>query len=349
MMINLKNVINKYWQNLLYDPREFALKVNIVAIGGGSGLSTLLRGLKEYTKNITAIVTMCDQGGSTGRLIDDFDILPPGDIRQCIAALSDAEPSLKSIFEYRFSEGEGLSGHALGNLLITALVRLTGSFEKAVEEACRILSTNGQVLPSTLEKAILCAKLKSGQIIYGESEIPIAAHTDPVMKVFLDPHTIGVYPKVVEAINKADMIIIGPGSLYTSIIPNFLIRELLDAVVGSSALKIYICNVSTERGETEGYSVEDHIKSLVAHSHPHIFDIVLINDKIILESHGEGGFGLIKNITALEENILGYPIFKADIISEENPLFHDSKKLSNRIKDFIKRKEPYAGGKRSRF
>lgn len=300
--------------------------LRIVAIGGGTGLSNLIRGLKNETEHITAIVDMSDDGRSTGRLRKDFNVLAPGDIRNCIVALADEEEIYHKVFAYRFPHGRGLKGHNLGNLILLALEDITGSFKKAVQEISRILNIKGQVLPSTYEDVIISAKLANGRTIWGQSSIAIAGHRSPIREVHLHPESAKANPDAVRAIEKADVVLIGPGSLYSSIIPNFLLDDITNAVSKSKARKIYICNVSTERGETENYSVEDHIRVLASHSNSKIMDTVLVNNKIILKSSGKR-LGEVQNITTDKKDIAGYKIITADLIDDAAPLYHNSSKL----------------------
>lgn len=309
--------------------------LKIITIGGGSGLASLLRGLKADFEKLTAIVTMADDGRSTGNLRQDFNVLPPGDLRSCIVALADEEHLYHKLLSYRFPHGRGLKGHNLGNLLLVALEDITGSFKKAIQEFSRILAIKGQVMPSTYEDAMISAKLTNGRVVWGESTITVAGHHSPIKKISLHPESASANPDAVRAIERADVILIGPGSLYTSVIPNFLLKEICRAVASSRAKKIFICNVSTERGETEGYSVADHIKTLVDHSDPQVFDLCLVNSKLILKSSGKR-LGEVKNISTDEEKILRYKIKKADLIDEKNPLYHDSKKLAKAIIELIK-------------
>jgi uncharacterized cofD-like protein len=307
-------------------------KIKIVAIGGGTGLSTLLKGLKEYPWDISAIVTMTDDGLSTGRLRHDFGILPPGDIRKCIIALSNEEDLLTKLFEYRFRRGKGLSGHSLGNLLMLALEKNTGSFKKAIRAASKILAIRGRVIPSTYEKINLIAYHKSGKKTVGERRAYLIGKKDPIKNIILDKEGVEANPEAVKAIANADIIIIGPGSLFTSIISNFLIKNIMDAVSkNKKAKKIYICNVSTERGETQGYSVEDHINKITEYLFLQPFDICLVNNKILKSSKKEYKIGEIKNITTEKKEILGAKIVNKDIINKKNPLCHDSSKLAKEI------------------
>jgi len=276
---------------------------------------------------------MSDDGRSTGRLRRDFNVLAPGDIRNCIVALADEEQLYHKIFTYRFPHGRGLKGHNLGNLILLALEDIAGSFRKAVQELSYILKIKGQVLPSTYEDVIISAKLANGRTIWGQSSIAVAGHRSPIRQVQLHPESAKANPDAIKAIDEADVIIIGPASLYSSIIPNFLLTDIAKTVAKSKAKKIYICNVSTERGETENYSVEDHINAL-KNINSNIFNTVLVNSKIILKTSGKR-LGEVKNITTDEKKIGDYNIVSADIIDEKNPLFHDSKKLVKKIVEII--------------
>ncbi|MBW4643260.1 MAG: YvcK family protein [Goleter apudmare HA4340-LM2] len=250
----------------------------IVVIGGGTGLSTLLRGLKTYSANITAIVTVADDGGSSGRLRQEFGVLPPGDIRNCLAALADEEKLLTELFQYRFRAGDGLTGHSFGNLFLTAMSDITGDLERAVAASSKVLAVRGQVLPATLSDVRLWAELADGRRIEGESNIPKAQGR--IIKVGCIPANPPALPAAIKAIKEADYIIIGPGSLYTSLIPNLLVPEIADAIAQADALRIYICNIMTQPGETEGYTVADHIRAIdKAAGHRQLFDAVLVHKK----------------------------------------------------------------------
>ncbi|MBD2202448.1 YvcK family protein [Calothrix sp. FACHB-1219] len=250
----------------------------IVVIGGGTGLSTLLRGLKTYSANITAIVTVADDGGSSGRLRQEFGVLPPGDIRNCLAALADEEKLLTELFQYRFRAGDGLSGHSFGNLFLTAMTEITGDLERAVAASSKVLAVRGQVLPATLSDVRLWAELADGRRIEGESSIPKAG--GKIVKLGCIPANPPALPAALKAIKEADYIIIGPGSLYTSLIPNLLVPEIADAIAQSQAPRIYVCNIMTQPGETEGYTVADHIRAIdAATSHRKLFDAVLVHKK----------------------------------------------------------------------
>jgi uncharacterized cofD-like protein len=306
----------------------------VVAIGGGHGLATLLRGMKNYTHNITAIVTVADDGGSSGRLRQTMGILPPGDIRNCLAALSNDEAMLSQLFQYRFPNGtKGLDGHSFGNLFITALVDISGSFEEAVAESGRVLSVSGRVLPSTLHDVRLVADVElpnsSNEIrIVGESNIPESPGV--VRRVWLEPNSPQAFPKALQAILNADLIIIGPGSLYTSLLPNLLVPDIAAAIRASRALKVYVCNVATERGETDGYTCGNHIHALIEHAGEGLFDVVVSN----LNSQGD----LPDSIQWVEtENDLEieYPIYLSDLVDPSRSWRHDSGKLAQVLMDLF--------------
>ncbi|MGI8500348.1 MAG: gluconeogenesis factor YvcK family protein [Hassallia sp.] len=249
----------------------------IVVIGGGTGLSTLLRGLKTYSANITAIVTVADDGGSSGRLRQEFGVLPPGDIRNCLAALADEEKLLTELFQYRFKAGDGLTGHSFGNLFLTAMSDITGDLEQAVAASSKVLAVRGQVLPATLSDVRLWAELADGRRIEGESSISEAGGS--IVKIGCIPANPPALPAAIKAIKEADYIIIGPGSLYTSLIPNLLVPQIADAIAASVAPRIYVCNIMTQPGETQGYTVSDHIRAIDAACGRQLFDAVLVHKK----------------------------------------------------------------------
>lgn len=304
----------------------------VVAIGGGHGLATLLRGIKSYTNNITAIVTMADDGGSSGRLREELGILPPGDIRNCLAALSSDEALLAQLFQYRFGNGNaGLDGHSFGNLFISALAEITGSFESAVAESGKVLATQGQVLPSTLHDVRLQADVRlphtDSQVrIYGESQIPIS--NGKVRHVWIEPENPPAFPQAIHAILAADLIIIGPGSLYTSILPNLLVPDLVHALRASRALKLFICNVATEKGETTGYNCGDHIRVIEEHISDRLFDIVIANRRY--EGKIPAAIDWVRIEPGVDEE---YPIYAADLVDDLYPWRHDSAKLGRAIID----------------
>lgn len=275
----------------LYRRSKLNKGAKIVAIGGGTGLSMLLRGIKKYTNNITAVVTVGDDGGSSGRLREDMGILPPGDIRNCIAALADDDNLITELFQYRFKKGEGLEGHSFGNLFLTALCAITGNMVKAVKESSKVLNIRGVVLPATLDDMKLAAEFEDGSTIKGESNIP--EEHKHIKKLFTEPAHCKALPEVLEAIANADLIILGPGSLYTSVIPNLLVDGIVDAIMESTAKKIYVCNIMTQPGETDNYSVASHINALITHAKGRkIIDAVLVNNSLpdnISEGYAKSG------------------------------------------------------------
>lgn len=250
----------------------------IVAIGGGTGLSTLLRGLKAYSANITAIVTVADDGGSSGRLRREIGVLPPGDIRNCLAALADEEKLLTELFQYRFKAGDGLVGHSFGNLFLTAMSDITGDLERAIAASSKVLAIRGRVLPATLSDVRLWAQLADGRRIEGESNITAAQGT--IVKIGCSPASPPALPKALEAIREADYIIIGPGSLYTSVIPNLLVPEIAAAIAQRDIPRIYVCNIMTQPGETQGYTVADHIRAIDEACGQQLFNAVLVHKKV---------------------------------------------------------------------
>lgn len=254
---------------------------NIVGIGGGTGLSTLLRGLKLWTKNVAAIVTVTDDGGSSGRLRKDFNMLPPGDIRNCLASLADSRSFLPELFQYRFKGSSNLSGHSFGNLMIAALSEVTGSFSKAVLEASRILNIQGKVLPSTLENVVLGARFSDGSTKWGQTRI--VSYRQPIKEVFLKPSFPQAYKGVIEACSQAEVIILGPGSLFSSIIPNLLVQGVAEAIKNSSAKKLYICNIMTQPGETDEFSALDHVREVEKYLGGYL-DYILFNSAPIPEN-----------------------------------------------------------------
>ncbi len=249
----------------------------VVVVGGGTGLSTLLRGLKTYSANITAVVTVADDGGSSGRLRREIGVLPPGDIRNCLAALADEEKLITELFQYRFRAGNGLEGHSFGNLFLTAMGEVTGDVERAIAAISKVLAVRGQVLPATLSDVKLWAELADGRRIEGESHITEAK--GQIVRIGCTPEHPPALPRVIRAIEEADYIILGPGSLYTSIIPNLLVPDIVEAIANTSVPRIYVCNIMTQMGETEGYTVSDHIKAIDNACQRQIFDAVLIHRK----------------------------------------------------------------------
>ena len=313
--------------NMIYNQRQLRRGPKIVAIGGGTGLSVLLRGVKEYTTNLTAIVTVADDGGSSGRLRRELGILPPGDIRNCIAALADAEPLMTRLFQYRFSEGSGLSGHSFGNLFIVAMSGVLGNFEEAVRQTSRVLAVRGQIIPSTLTNVTLCAKTEDAGTIHGESNIGEATAKGRIKEVFLVPANPPAYPEAVRAILEADLIVLGPGSLYTSVLPNLLVQGIRRAVLASPASKVYVCNVATQPCETEGFGVAEHVAAIQAHVRHPFLHYVLANNN--LEGKPKPADAEPVHINLPLAN--GVRLILADVVSEENHYHHDVKKLAQAL------------------
>lgn len=260
--------------DLLINHRKLNRGAKLVAIGGGTGLSTLLRGLKKYSANITAIVTVADDGGSSGRLRREHGVLPPGDIRNCLAALADEEELVTELFQYRFTAGEGLEGHSFGNLFLTAMAEITGDLEKAIAASSQVLAVRGRVLPATLADMVLWAELEDGRYIEGESNI--SAANGVIVKIGCKPENPRALPRVVQEIREAELIVIGPGSLYTSIIPNLLVPEIAQAIAQRQAPCVYVCNIMSQPGETQNYSVADHIQALDNVLGMRVCDVVLV-------------------------------------------------------------------------
>ncbi len=322
--------------DMIYRKRYLEKGPRIVAIGGGTGLSVLLHGLKEYTSNISAVVTVADDGGSSGRIRQEFDILPPGDIRNCLVALADAPSLMQELFQFRFDSNSALAGHSFGNLFITVMTKLTGDFEKAVKESSKVLAIRGQVIPSTLNKVSLVALYKDGSTIEGEAAIP--KRKCPIAHVYLKPAEATATPEALKAISQAQAIVLGPGSLYTSVIPNLLIKEIRDAIAASPALKIYICNVMTQPGETQGYSAYNHIKAITDHSSQKIIDYCIVNSTLIpedlLEKYKQDNSFPV-SVDLQEIRHAGYRVIETDIINAKDYVRHDSGKLARNIVDLI--------------
>jgi len=305
----------------------------VVAVGGGTGLSTLLRGIKAHTPHITAIVTVADDGGSSGRLRRELGVLPPGDFRNCIAALADDEALITQLFQYRFGQGTGLDGHSFGNLFITALAAVTGSFERAVAEAGRVLAIRGRILPSTLDNVTLVADLRraapSGLLrVQGESSIPKAGQ--PIDRVFLRPENARAYPEAVRAILNADLVVAGPGSLFTSILPNLLVEGIRQAVAASRAFKLYVCNVATQPGETDGFDVGEHVSVLQRHLGRDIFTHVLADDG----SACQGQVPALELVAPTFPADADYRVVEADLCDRAVPWRHDAARLADEIMRF---------------
>ena len=327
----------------VYRHRQRERGPKVVAIGGGTGLSTLLRGLRMYTSNITAIVTVADDGGSSGRLRRELGVLPPGDFRNCIAALADSESLTTQLFQYRFTEGKGLDGHSFGNLFIAAMAAVTGSFESALVESSRVLAVRGRILPSTLQNVTLMADLRQeveGRVNRVAGESRITESGGYIERVCLEPGDVRAYPEAIRAILEADMIILGPGSLYTSIMPNLLVRDIAQATRASRATKIYVCNVATQHGETDYYSTADHVTALERHVGAGLVDAVLANDRMDVDfSAAPSGVGGMVEPSHPE----GLRLVTADLIDVEHPWRHDSRKLAQAVMDLYAQSGGRAG------
>lgn len=326
--------------NLLYEKRILIKGPKIVAIGGGTGLSTMLRGLKAYSSNITAVVTVADDGGSSGILRQDLGMLPPGDIRNCVLALADTEPILEQLLQYRFQDGM-LKGQNFGNLFLAAMDGISSSFEEAVHKMSDVLAVTGRVLPVTLEDVKLCAELEDGCIICGESRIGKhnSFHEGKIRRVFLEPGMPKPLQEVLDAITEADAVVLGPGSLYTSIIPNLLADGICDSLKKSNAIKIYVCNVMTQPGETDGYTVYKHIKALEEHSYNGLVDYCIANNAEIPEDlmvkYSNDGAGAVD----MEKEMIssaGIKLIEGDYVSiRNNYIRHDPQKLAETIIDLV--------------
>ena len=330
-----KKVTAAYVAEQVYYRQRQRQGPKVVVIGGGTGLSVLLRGLKRHTDNIVAIVTVADDGGSSGKLRRELGVLPPGDFRNCIAALADDEALTTQLFQYRFRSGQGLEGHSFGNLFITAMAGVTGTFEKALYESGRVLNIRGTILPSTLENVTLSAEVNEGsqtRKVEGESAIPAAKL--PIERVYLEPDAPRPFPPALQAILSADLIVAGPGSLYTSVIPNLLVAQIAAAIRASSAPKIYICNVATQPGETDGYSLDDHVQAIEAHANI-TFNFVLANNNLahpIPESMSH-----LQPILPIPPSDNRYEVIEADVIDEQYPWRHDPLKLADQMMNWYKK------------
>ncbi|MBV9332870.1 MAG: YvcK family protein [Candidatus Eremiobacteraeota bacterium] len=300
----------------------------VVAIGGGTGLSTLLRGLKRRTSNLTAVVTVSDDGGSSGRLQKELGVLPPGDIRNCLVALADDEALVTDLFRYRFTEGEGLTGHSFGNLFLAAMSGITGNFDQAIKESSRVLNVVGRVLPATLGVVRLCAELDDGTILEGESNISRASRR--IKRVFFDTPPAAPLDEVIAAIRDADAIVLGPGSLFTSVAPNFLVNRIAREVAHAHAVKIYVCNVMTQPGETDGMTAGDHVEALLANAGERVFDYVIVNDeppsRLLGAYAQEGQVPVEPDLERI--SALGIEPVRAAVMGETETVRHDPEKLA---------------------
>jgi uncharacterized cofD-like protein len=331
--------------------REF----RIVALGGGTGLSTLLRGLKEHVvrrpdelataerpiSDLAAIVTVTDDGGSSGRLRRENRILPPGDIRNCMVALSKDEALLGHLFQYRFHAGRGLKGHNFGNLFLAALTHVTGDFIEAIRVTSKVLAIRGRIFPSTLSNVHLVAILENGSVVHGETRI--SASRNPIKKLSLSPRHVRPLPAAIAAINEADLILLGPGSLYTSVLPNLLIPEIAAAIAKSKAPRVYIANLMTQPGETTGYRLADHVRAIQKHVPRRVIDYVVANHQAVSPEvarryRSEGAAPVAVDARALQD--LGYRVILDNLVEEHGVLRHNTRRLSNLLlEEFLAGKE----------
>jgi len=306
----------------------------VVAIGGGHGLAALLRGLKTHTSNITAIVTVADDGGSSGRLRREFGVLPPGDFRMCISALADDESLVSQLMQYRFGSGNGLSGHSFGNLFILAMAELTGSFERAILESSRVVASQGRIVPSTLTDVTLCAEYKAlvgAPLPPARGESSISKQGWPIERVWLEPSDPAAHPEAVRAILEADLVVLGPGSLFTSVLPNLLVPGITQALREARARCVYVCNVATERGETDHFTMSDHVRALERHIGPGIIDVVLANNQVYDQPEGV-------EVVLAEPFVAGstVEVAQADLADSAHPWRHDPQKLAAAVLKFAR-------------
>ena len=318
--------------DLIYEKRMLGKGPAITVVGGGHGLSVLLRGIKQATSNVTAVVTVADDGGSSGRLRQDLGMIPPGDLRNCLVALADTEPLMEKLFQHRFEGSSELSGHSFGNLFIAAMTQVTGDVETALKESSKVLAVKGQVLPASKEFVRLDAIMEDGTVVCGESHIP-EAHKR-IHRVKLYPEHAEAVQSSLDAIRNAEAIVLGPGSLYTSVIPNLLVEGIGDAICRSKAVKIYICNVMTQPGETDGYTASMHVKAIMDHAGRNAVDYVIVNSTPVPEDLKQkyaetGAYPVLVDDDAL--NQLGVGISKADLITSKDAIHHDPKKLCDSV------------------
>lgn len=348
ILINIGNVDiandSKNLGDLNYEKRVLVKGPKIVVIGGGTGLATMLRGLKKYTNNITAIVTVADDGGGSGVLREDLGILPPGDIRNCILALADTEPLMEELLQYRFKDGR-LKDQNFGNLFLAAMDGISNNFEEAVQKMSSVLAVTGKVIPVTLDNMILKARLQNGKVIDGESNIPKAVLelNSPIEEIFIEPEDSRAIKEALLAIDGADAVILGPGSLYTSIIPNLLVREIRDALDKTKALRIYVSNIMTQPGESDNYTVKDHINAIIKHAECKVIDYVLVNiGKIsdISEEKYQNDNSNMVTINEKEVTKLGIEVIKSDFVKiQKGYVRHDADKLAAILLETIMEKK----------
>jgi uncharacterized cofD-like protein len=328
-----------WWRELRASRRKtkhLQRRPRIVAIGGGTGLSVILRGLKEFDIDLTAVVTVADDGGSSGRLRSDFAMPPPGDIRNCLVALADTEPLLERLLQFRFPSGEGLAGHSFGNLFLAAMTHIMGDFESAIRETSRVLAVRGRVLPAVKEDVILRAVLDDGSVVEGESHIPESHRR--IERVELVPSDVEPLPEVLDAIREADAIVVGPGSLYTSILPNLLVPGLSEAIANSRAKKIFVCNVMTQPGETDAFSASRHVEVIYNHVSRKLFDYIIVNAASLppeaLEKYqAQQSYPVLVDIERL--NRLGLRVIARNFVHYATYARHDARLVAEQIVSLI--------------
>lgn len=318
--------------DVIYEKRRLGKGPAVAVVGGGHGLSVLLRGIKEATSNVTAVVTVADDGGSSGRLREELGIIPPGDLRNCLCALAYTEPLMEKLFQHRFGGNSALTGHNFGNLFIAAMAEVTGDMETALMESSKVLAVKGKVLPASKEHVRLDAIMEDGTVVQGESHIPEV--NKRIHRVKLYPEKVEAVQSSMDALREAEIIILGPGSLYTSVMPNLLVDGIADVVCRSKAVKIYICNVMTQPGETDGYTASMHVKAILDHAGRNAIDFVLVNStpvpKELEQKYAESGAYAVK-VDEDELSKLGVGIIKADLITKTDALHHDPHKLCDSV------------------
>lgn len=320
--------------DVVYNTQHLRKGPKVVVVGGGTGLSTMLRGLKQWTSNITAIVTVADDGGSSGRLRTEMGVLPPGDVRNTLVALADTESLMEQLFQYRFETGDGLKGHTFGNLFIAAMTDITGDFEQAIRESSKVLAVRGRVLPSTLDAVTLHAEYEDGSTASGESHIAQTGRR--IHRVFLHPSDAKPLDEALRALREADVIVLGPGSLYTSVLPNLLVPEIADTIRRSKAMRLYVCNVMTQPGETDGYKASDHVRALIDHAGRGIVDYALIHRGRVSPALEEkyrriGQHPVMADVRTVRT--LGVQPVTRSMVSESDLVRHDAALLTVAIED----------------
>ena len=309
----------------IYTRRSREKGPRVVVIGGGTGLSRLLRGMKAHSDNLTAVVSVGDNGGSSGRLREELGVPPPGDFRNCLVALSDSEPLVRELFQYRFDRGNGLRGHSFGNLFIVAMTDITQNFEEALSHSSKVLAVRGDIIPATAASLTLSAELKDGAVVHGESQIGESGGA--VERLMIEPADARASLSAVDAIRDSDVVVLGPGSLYTSVLPNLLVGGITEALKKSESLKIYVCNVATQKGETDGYRVEDHLEAIQAHTFDNIVDYVIANSRPI--DFGDRFLG--ETVVSDGRPVRHAKIVFRDVIDTAHPVGHDSANLARSI------------------